>query len=86
VWPGKEFQPRQFRAPVILFKGPRHPYFMVKDNEMCWGGRTLSGVEVHMVDASHEEMLREPAVQVIAEQLKGALHRLEKRQIFARVG
>lgn len=28
-----------------------------------------------MVNAVHEEMLREPAVQVIAEQLKDALHR-----------
>ena len=86
VWPGKEFQPRRFRAPVILFKGPRQLYFMVKDNELCWGGRTRSGVEVHMVDSSHEEMLREPAVQVIAQQLKDALHRLEQRQFFARVG
>jgi thioesterase domain-containing protein len=86
VWPGKDFQPRRFRAPVILFKGPRHPYFMVKDNEMCWGGRTLSGVAIHRVNASHEEMLREPAVQMIAKELECALHRHEKRQILAGVG
>ncbi len=86
VWPGKEFQPRRFRAQLILFKGPRQPYFMVNDEQLCWGRSTTSGVEVHLVDSSHEEMLREPAVQVIARQLKDALHHIEKRQCFARVG
>jgi thioesterase domain-containing protein len=74
-WPGKEFHLEQFRAPVILFRKPRQPYFKIKDREMGWGARSLSGVKICMVNAVHEEMLREPAVQVIAEQLKDALHR-----------
>ena len=72
-WPGKEFHLEQFRAPVILFRKPRQPYFKIKDREMGWGARSLSGVKICMVNAVHEEMLREPAVQVIAEQLKDAL-------------
>ena len=82
VWPGKEFHPKQFRAPVILFKRPRQPYFKVKDREMGWGARSLSGVRVCIVNiAAHKEMLREPAVQVIAEQLRDALHRIEKGEL-----
>jgi thioesterase domain-containing protein/acyl carrier protein len=79
VWPGKEFQPQQFQAPVILFKRPRQPYFKVRDREMGWGARSLSGVRVCTVNVeAHEQMLREPAVNAIAKQLNDTLSSLEK--------
>jgi len=72
VWPGNEFQIRRFRAPVVLFKRPKQPYFKVKDPTMGWGARSLSGVKLCIVNiGEHMEMLREPAVQVIADQLRG---------------
>ena len=78
VWPGKDFQPEQFRAPVILFKRPKQPYFKVRDPRMGWGARTSSGVEIFTVNvAAHHAMLREPAVHLIAEHLKEALHCME---------
>jgi thioesterase domain-containing protein len=88
VWPGRGFRPKQFRAPVILFKRPKQPYFKVKDREMGWGRRSLSGIKVCTVNVvEHTEMLREPAVQVIAEQLKNALQSMEEGNSFdARVG
>jgi thioesterase domain-containing protein/acyl carrier protein len=74
VWPGREFQPKHFRAPVILFKRPKQPYFKMKDHAMGWGRRSLSEIKICTVDiAVHDEMLREPAVQVVAEQLKDIL-------------
>jgi thioesterase domain-containing protein/acyl carrier protein len=83
VWPGEEFHPKQFRAPVLLFKRARQPYFKVKDREMGWGARSLSGVKVCTMNvAAHEAMLREPAVEVMAEQLKDALHCFEKDHSF----
>jgi len=83
VWPEKGFRPKQFRAPVILFRRPRQPYFKVKDHEMGWGLRSLSGIKVCTVNIlGHWELLREPAVQAIAEQLKSALHRIEKDESF----
>jgi thioesterase domain-containing protein/acyl carrier protein len=84
VWPGKEFHLKRFRAPVLLFKRSKQPYFKAKDREMGWGARSLSGIEVCTVNVvAHEEMLREPAVEVMAEQLKHALyHRIEKGDSF----
>jgi thioesterase domain-containing protein/acyl carrier protein len=77
--PGEEFHPKQFRAQVILFKRPRQPYFMVRDHEMGWGSRSLSGVRVCTVNiVDHMEMLREPAVQMMAEQLRDVLAHMEK--------
>jgi thioesterase domain-containing protein/acyl carrier protein len=79
MWPGKEFQPKQFRAPVILFRRPKQPYFNVKDRGMGWSSRSLSGVTVCTVNVTaREEMLREQAVQVMAEKLKDAVHQSEK--------
>lgn len=45
---------------------------------MGWGQRSLSEIKICTVNVEvHDEMLREPAVQVIAEQLKGMLHQIE---------
>lgn len=86
-WPGKEFRLEQFRAPVILFRKPKQPYFKIKGREMGWGARSLSGVKVCMVNGVHEEMLREPAVQAIAKQLKDTLHHItDGRSSSMRVG
>ena len=78
-WPGEDFCPRQFKARILLFKRPKQPYFYVKDPEMGWGARSTGGVEICLVDAAHEEMLREPAVRAIAEKLRDTLHRLKGR-------
>ena len=89
MWSRKEFEPQQFRAPVILFRKPRQPYlrvpgqpfFKLRDREMGWGFRSLSGVQICMVNIDeHTEMLREPAVVPIAEQLNEALRRIEKNR------
>jgi thioesterase domain-containing protein/acyl carrier protein len=83
VWPGREFQPKRFRAPVILFKRPQQPYFKIKDRGMGWGGRSLSTIKICTVNVvAHDEMLREPAVRVIAEQLKEIMPNIEKGNSF----
>jgi thioesterase domain-containing protein/acyl carrier protein len=79
VWPGREFQPKHFRAPVILFKRPKQPYFKMKDREMGWGRRSLSEIKICTVNvAVHDEMLREPAVRAMAEQLKDTMSHIER--------
>ena len=83
VQSGREFQPKRFRAPVVLFKRPTQPYFKIKDREMGWGRRSFSEVKICTVDvAAHDEMLREPAVRVMAEQLKDTMSHIEKGVSF----
>ena len=74
VWPGRDFQPKQFRAPVLLFRAPKQPYYIVIDPEMGWGARSLGGVKTCIVKQAHMEMLREPAVSMIAQRLRDAMH------------
>ncbi len=66
-WPDEHFTPPQFKAPVLLFKRPKQPYFYVKDPKMGWGERSLGGVTTCDIQCGHSEMLREPQVRTVAE-------------------
>ena len=64
-WPGREFKPHKFRAPVVLFKRPRQPFFYINDRAMGWSQRCLSKVELHEMELDHENLLREPHIKTI---------------------
>jgi hypothetical protein len=72
-WPGEDFQPPQFQAPVLLFKRPKQPYYYVRDPYMGWSERSSGGVEVCNIDCGHVEMLREPHVGMVAEKIAARL-------------
>ena len=78
-WPDQDFQPPQFRAPVILFKSPRQPFYYVRDPEMGWGARTTGGVEICEVGCGHYEVLRQPHVGVIAQGLSKRLSQINEQ-------
>jgi thioesterase domain-containing protein len=79
-WPGKDFKPPQFRAPVLLFKRPKQPYFYVKDPQMGWGARSLGGVEICEIDCGHVEMLREPYVRQVSQTLEKRLQAIRSQE------
>ncbi|HLX85046.1 MAG TPA: condensation domain-containing protein [Terriglobales bacterium] len=72
-WPGEGFEPPRLRAPVLLFKRPRQPYYYAPDPEMGWGARSLGGVEIVEIECGHFEMLREPHVSVVSKELMNRL-------------
>jgi thioesterase domain-containing protein len=79
-WPGGDFQPPRFQAPVLLFKRPKQPYYYIRDPQMGWGERTLGGVEVCEIDCGHVEMLREPYVGIVAEKIAGRMASADQEQ------
>lgn len=79
-WPGKDFQPPRFNAPVLLFKRPRQPFFYVRDPNMGWAERSLGGVTICELECGHAEMLREPFVRSVGLTLQGSLQNIEERQ------
>jgi thioesterase domain-containing protein len=78
-WPRDGFQPPRFRAPVMLFKRPRQPYYYVRDPEMGWGKRSTGGVEICEVNCGHYELLRLPHVQMIGQRLSHRLREINQR-------
>lgn len=83
-WPNHDFRPPSFRAPVMLFKRPRQPFYYVPDPEMGWGARSRGGVEICEVKCGHFELLRPPHVQVIGQRLSKHLNELNKRMAAPR--
>jgi amino acid adenylation domain-containing protein/FkbM family methyltransferase len=84
-WPSN-YSPTRFRAPVILFKRPKQPFYYVKDPQMGWGVRTTSAVEIHEIDFDHSQLLREPQVEVLGEKLAACIERVisQEGQTFQR--
>ncbi len=78
-WPGKDFQPPRFQAPVLLFKRPRQPYYRVRDRQMGWADRSLGGVEICEVECGHFEMFREPNVRLLGQKLGSRLESIAQR-------
>jgi thioesterase domain-containing protein len=76
-WP-ENFTPSRFRAPVVLFKRPKQPFYYIKDPQMGWGLRSESGVEIHEIDFDHEEILREPHVRQFGEKLAERMARVSR--------
>lgn len=74
-WP-EDFTPARFRAPVILFKRPKQPFYYIDDPQMGWGKRSATGVEIHEVDFSHVEILREPHVRIFGKDLAECIARV----------
>jgi amino acid adenylation domain-containing protein len=77
-WPDN-YTPTVFRAPVVLFKRPKQPFFYVKDPQMGWGARTESGVEIHEIDFDHVQLLREPHVRALGEKLVACIGRVNSQ-------
>jgi amino acid adenylation domain-containing protein len=78
-WP-TNYTPTRFRAPVILFKRPKQPYYYVKDPQMGWGARTTGPMEIHEIDFDHLNLLREPHVGVLGKKLAACMARVGNRR------
>ena len=78
-WPDPAFEAPRFRAPVLLFKRPRQPYYYVRDPEMGWGLRSTGGVEICEMHCGHYELLRPPHVGIVAQRLSPRLREISER-------
>ena len=77
VFPGKDFRPRQFRAPVLLFRGRKQSYYYVRHPELGWGARSTGSVQICLLEGTHNEMFREPNVRIIADKLMAVLRQVQ---------
>jgi amino acid adenylation domain-containing protein len=77
-WPGN-YIPTRFRAPVILFKRPKQPFYYVNDPQMGWETRTTTNVEVYEIEFDHLYLLREPHVGVLGEKLAACIQRVSEQ-------
>jgi amino acid adenylation domain-containing protein len=67
----RAYVPQSYPGRVILFKGEERP----NDYRLNWERLVAGGLEIHEVTGNHVDMLREPHIQVWAEQLRDHLHK-----------
>lgn len=66
------YQPRFYEGRVTVFRAPRHPLWSSYDPALGW--RSLAReVEVHLIAGAHRNVLQEPHVRVLAEELRACL-------------
>ena len=79
VFPGPSFVPPQVDARITVLRVKQQPYWRVKDDLLGWSSRTRGGVELHYVAGKHEDFMRVPHVDVLAQELGVALRKVHAR-------
>jgi amino acid adenylation domain-containing protein len=76
------YVPRAYPGPVVLFRSSREPLGGVSDPYAGWSEHLANGLEVCEVKSNHDNMLLEPQVQLVAEQLKTCLNEAGRTDQF----
>lgn len=66
------YSPKQYPGRITLFRARKQP-LSVMDPTLGWGRYAAGGVAVNVMPGTHEKMLEEPNVHVLATELKACL-------------
>jgi amino acid adenylation domain-containing protein len=69
----KDYMPRPYPGRVILFRSNHKPLRQVSDPCAGWSTYAARGLEIYEIEGNHENILLEPQVRCVAEQLKTCL-------------
>jgi thioesterase domain-containing protein len=78
VFASKNYQPRPYDGPVLLFRRANRPTGQYRDPEYGWGGLATQ-LEIHEVPGNHIDMFLDPNVHVMADKLRASL--LEAQEV-----
>lgn len=72
------YTPTAFPGKVVLFQSRQKSLTRVQDLRLGWTAYVPAGLEVHDIDADHDNVLLEPQVKVVAEKLQTCLAEIPK--------
>lgn len=67
-----DYQPRPYPGRITLFRARKQPLLSV-DPTLGWGSLAADSIAVNVIPGTHEKMLEEPNVQILAAELKTCL-------------
>ena len=76
-----EYRPLVYPTRVTLFRTQTIPLFFSHGPDNGWGRLAAGGVEVKVVPGNHLIMLREPHVQILAEELRVCLDKAQEEVV-----
>jgi amino acid adenylation domain-containing protein len=68
-----DYEPTAYPGRVTLFRAAAQPLFRLQAPDLGWRGVARGGLRVVVVPGTHDDLLGEPGVQVLAESLKSCL-------------
>jgi aspartate racemase len=69
------YKPKLYQGKVVLFRSTKRGANEGDDKYLGWGDLAAGGVDVNQVPSTHFDILLEPAVKVLADQLRSYLDR-----------
>jgi len=72
------YHPKSFGGRVTLFRTTTCHLFELEPED-CWARLALGGVDVRLIEGTHEKILEEPCVSILADHLKNILSGSAKR-------
>lgn len=69
----KSYVPRAYPGRLILFRSRHKPLLQLRDPHAAWSRYAEQGLEIHEVEGNHDNILLEPQVRTVAQELKGYL-------------
>lgn len=73
----RHYVPRAYPGRVILFRSSREPLGGLRNPYAGWNEYLVNGLEVCEVESNHDNILLEPQVQLVAEQLRICLNQAQ---------
>lgn len=70
----KAYVLRAYPGRIILFRSSERPMTHFHDHYAGWSAVACGGLEIHEIGGDHDDVLLEPQVQLVAEQLKACLN------------
>ena len=68
--PKVDFIPKRFSGDLTVYRIQRQPYYRIRDDALGWGQRVHGRVEVEYIPGDHPTILRDPNVQILAQNLR----------------
>ena len=69
----KSYVPRAYPGRLILFRSRHKPLLQLREPHAAWSRYAEQGLEIHEVEGNHDNILLEPQVRTVAQELKGYL-------------
>jgi amino acid adenylation domain-containing protein len=73
----QRYVPRAYAGKIIVFSPTQPPEACYLDQDMGWGRLAREGLEIHEIPGEFGSIIKEPSVQVLAEELKKCFSKAE---------
>jgi amino acid adenylation domain-containing protein len=69
-FPGPDFEPKTYAGRILVLRVMKQPRNRISSKDLGWRRLARGGVDVRMISGTHQTLLREPHVRILASELR----------------